>query len=116
MTSAGKILVLGEEQEVTELPSDLSSATAPKQAFALPTYRECVLERENNKEPPCPFYETIARIDPGGTAVGDGMTIGPEGKVYVHVSIVNKESGFQAGAVMVLSSTLQEIGWAGGGD
>jgi hypothetical protein len=115
VTPAGKILVLGDElQEITELPSDLSSATAPKQAFWLPRLVECN-ERLANKEPPCPFIEKIAKIE-DGNEVGGSMALGPEGNLYVHINIRNASEGeLQDGAVMVLSPTLQEIGWIGGG-
>jgi hypothetical protein len=118
VTSSGKILVLGERlegpEEVVELPSTLESGTAPKQAFWLPRSRECE-ERVNNKEAPCPFVELLTSIETGNDEGGD-MSIGPEGNLYVHVHVRNVlEGGLQDGAVMVLNSSLQEIGWTGGG-
>lgn len=115
VTSTGRILALGNNlNEIIELPSNLSSATAPKQAFWLPRARECE-ERLSNKESACPFVEKVAQMD-DGTEVGGAMAIGPEGDVYVHVKVKSvAEGGLQDGAVMVLSPTLQEIGWTGGG-
>jgi hypothetical protein len=120
VTATGKILVLGEEvegetQEIAELPSNLSSETAPKTVFTLPTYRGCVLEREEAKLPPCPFYETEASIETG-LSVGGSMALGSEGNIYLHVGIANAaEQGHNEGGTMVLSPALQEIGWTGGG-
>jgi PKD domain len=118
VTSAGKILVLAESlegpEEVVELPSTLESGTAPTRAFWLPRSLECE-ERVNNKETPCPFVESLANIETGNREGGD-MSVGPEGDVYVHVHIKSAaEGGLQDGAVMVLNSSLQEIGWTGGG-
>ncbi len=115
VTSAGKIFVLGDElQEITELPSNLSSAIAPKQAFLLPRVVECEF-RLQNKEPPCPFIEKLTEIEDGNEE-GGSMAIGPEGDFYVHVHVKNVgEGGFQDGAVMVLSPSMEELGWTGGG-
>ncbi len=44
------------------------------------------------------------------------MAIGPEGDFYVHFHVKNvAEGGFQDGAVLVLTPTMEEIGWTGGG-
>ena len=115
VNSAGKIFVLGSElQEITELPSNLSSATAPKQAFWLPRPIECEL-REFHKEPLCPFVEELGSIE-DGNEVGGSMALGSEGDFYVHFHVKNAaEGGFQDGAVLVLTPTMEEVGWTGGG-
>lgn len=119
VSSTGAVFVLGEKAEsanteVVELPSNLSSTTAPKRAFVLPTFRECVTERENQKLAPCPFYETVASMREPGEA-GGSIAIGPEGDFYVHVSVKNANTGFEYGGVMVLGPAFEKIGWIGGG-
>jgi hypothetical protein len=120
VTSAGKILVLGESiREVAELPSNLSSATAPKRAFWLPREVECQeLQREHEEGKgveTCTFFEKLTQIE-SGKEYGGEMSIGPEGDLYVHLQVHNvAEGGFLDGAVMVLNPSLQEIGWTGGG-
>lgn len=114
VTKDGKILVIGNElKEISELPSDLNSNTAPKQAFWLPRSLECE-QRINNNETPCPFVEKLASIVP--QEAGGGMAIGPEGNIYLHVKVGNaSEGGFKDGAVMVISEKLEETGWIGAG-
>ena len=115
VNAEGKIFALGDElQEITELPSTLSSLIAPKQAFLLPRVVECEF-RMQNKEPPCPFIEELGSIEDGNEE-GGSMAIGPEGDFYVHFHVKNvAEGGFQDGAVLVLTPTMEEVGWTGGG-
>ena len=50
VSSSGHIYVLGEEDEIVELPSDLSSATAPKRVFQMPVAANCI-------EVKCPYVK-----------------------------------------------------------
>jgi hypothetical protein len=115
VTKTGKILVLGDKlQEVTELPSDLNSNTAPKRVFWLPRSGECS-EKEFNKEPLCPFVEKLTAIVPPQES-GGAMSIGPEGSLFLHLKVKNaSEGGFQDGAVMVVNENFEETGWIGAG-
>jgi hypothetical protein len=122
VTSTGKILAFGSEENVVyELPSNLSSATAPTVAVWLPTSRfECErLEEEakaGKKVETCPFVEGLTKLDPGNKNLGGEMTTGPEGNLYVHIKIPNFAEGENVfGGVMVLNSKLEELGWTGGG-
>ncbi len=120
VTSAGKILALSDSnREVLELPSNLSSATAPKRAVWLPREVECQeLQREfeeGKKVELCTFIEKLTVIE-SGNEYGGEMSIGPEGNLYVHVQVRNvAEGGFMDGAVAVFNPSLQEVGWTGGG-
>lgn len=113
VTAAGNIYVLGEEEgEIYELPSTLASATPPKQAYLLPHFKECEIEHRET----CSFLEKIAFIESGTEELGGEMTLGPEGDLYVHVEVRNASEGnFTSGGVLVLTPSLQEVGWTGGG-
>ena len=127
MTSAGKILVLGEQEEgqgenVYQIPSSLKSSEAPKRAFWLPILkRPCeALEEEAKKGAKvelCPFVEKLTTIFAGaGSLPGGEMTIGSEGDIYLHIQIPDMAEGENKfGGVMVLNPNLEEIGWTGGG-
>ena len=122
VTSAGKILAFGSEENVVyELPSNLSTGTAPTIAVWFPPSRfECErLEEEakaGKKVETCPFVERLTKLDPGNKNAGGEMATGPEGNLYVHIKIPNLSEGENVfGGVMVLNPKLEELGWTGGG-
>ena len=112
VTSSGKILVLGETQEIVELPSTLDSKTAPKTAFFLPHFIECEVEKDYT----CTYLEELTFVEDGEE--GGGLTIGPNGDIYLHIALpyyFSKGDKENSGGVMVLDPSLQEVGWTGGG-
>ncbi|MGO9489807.1 MAG: hypothetical protein ACLQBB_12350, partial [Solirubrobacteraceae bacterium] len=121
VTSGGKILALGEQwQEVYEIPAGLKSTESAKRAYWAPTSKsECeqlAAEAKKGKDvETCPYVEKLNILNPAPEQGGE-MSVGPEGNVLIHLKITNdahQESTF--GGVLVLSPTLQEVGWTGGG-
>jgi hypothetical protein len=127
VTSTGKILVLGEQEEaagedVYQIPSSLNSKEPPKRAFWLPTLkRPCEILEEEAKEGKkvelCPFVEHVTQIFAGyGSLVGGEMTIGSDGDLYISIQVTDINANKQKfGGVMVLNPNLEEVGWTGGG-
>jgi hypothetical protein len=121
VTSAGKILALGEAiDEIYEMPAALQTGESPKRAIWHPALKvQCEeLEREKKEGKNvevCPYVEKLTEFD-SGTEAGGQMAIGPEGNLFVHIKVpFVAHEGSLFGAVMVFSPTLEEIGWTGGG-
>ncbi len=110
VTSAGHILVIGEENEIDELPSNLSPAGEVKQVYELPVAADCV-------EVKCPYVEKLTEFPGSGSeAEGGQMSIGPEGNIYLRDRIrLASEEGFENSGVMILSPGFVEQGFIGGG-
>jgi hypothetical protein len=118
VTSAGKILVLGEAPSSTiyEMPA-LGSKESPKVAFALPETGVCQ-EKLNNHEPACAYIEKLTSFSVSGKTLTDGgrLSIGANGDIYVHSRTANAAlGGNEEGSVMIFTPSFEEIGWTGGG-
>jgi hypothetical protein len=109
VTPTGQIYVLGEEDEIDEIPSNLSSATAPKRLFQMPVPANCT-------EAECPYVESLTTFPGPGGEGGAQMSLGADGRIFVRNRIkLASEGGFSFGGVMILSPTFVEQGWVGGG-
>ena len=110
VTASGHILVIGEEDEIDELPPNLSSSGEVKRVYALPTVAVCA-------EIECPYLEKLTGFPgEGAEAQGAQMSIGPEGDIYLRDRIrLASEEGFKNSGVMILSPAFVEQGFIGGG-
>jgi PKD domain len=100
----GKVYVLNEFDGIEEIPSNFSSSTGAKLVFSL--FCEEVV---------CPFHEKLLEFPGANYFNGAQMSVGPEGKLYVRARIrtATEEEHFNGG-LMIVSPTLEELGWAGG--
>ncbi len=102
VTPSGNIYVLGELDELDELPSNLNSATAPTHVFSF----DCET---------CTFNEHLTDFPGQNPYNGSQMSLGPEGNIYIRARIrLASEEEFFHGGVLVLSPTFGELGWTGG--
>ena len=100
VTSTGHIYLLGELDELDEIPSSLKGA--PKRLFAF----DCET---------CTFNEHLTEFPGQNPYNGSQMSIGSEGNIYVRSRVrLASEEEFFHGGVMVLSPTFEELGWTGG--
>jgi hypothetical protein len=123
VTAAGKIYVLGLgstdgefTENVYEIPPGFNSKAVPARVFWVPVGKAyCEAVQREGKEV-CPYVEKLTLLQASVKQEGGQMTLGPEGDLYIHVSIPDLAEGeLRFGGVMVVSPTLQEIGWTGGG-
>lgn len=101
VTPTGQIYVVGQLDEIDEIPQNLSDEP-PKQVFAF----ECES---------CTFIEELTEFPGENPEHGSQMALGPEGNFYVRARIkLASEENFKHGGVLVLSPTFTELGWTGG--
>jgi PKD repeat protein len=106
VTQAGKVYVLGEvegaehPEQIDEIPSDFSSPSAPKTFVAFDSGPGELVTFPGEPRP----------------SEGGGMTIAPDGTLYVSAKVHQESNGKTVPdpGVLAFTSTGAELGWTGG--
>jgi hypothetical protein len=100
--TSGDVYVMGERDQIDEIPMSSRGATPPKPVIAL----EC--------EEGCPV-EKLTEF-PGASPYGGAqLSIGAEGRFYARARIRLQSGGSQQyGGALIFSPTFKEEGWTGG--
>jgi hypothetical protein len=122
-SSNGNLYVLGDQDEIAEIPLPASAKVPPETVPVTPTYEVdfspgCELECRFGSKLEPKLFETLTEIPEEKGGQGGNLSIAPEGTVWARARVKNQLEGhadeFEYGGALGFTSEFAEQGWTGG--